>query len=366
LGPSAWAIRAPWWARWLAYAAMMAAGLVLIGPALFPGYVNAADWPWKLLAVAGFSLMFAAAIQVIQHPAYRTYARALTGLSFPRCRQATKAVRRGTVPPDPAVLAAAVRVGALSRAYLDRVSKTQRGWRWVLPGCYLVIAVLDFVSHDRRKVLLWLGFALYFAAYFVWINFQARRIARHVERLRTAAADIPAAAALAETTGTTSIPPRRVWPIVLVVVVTLIGFGLAEYLWGSREHRTASRATAQDCRTADEALHFLHQHDDMLNSRLITMREPGLNAYQEWSSQFYTYAHSVSNPAIAQHLDRVAELSAQEVAVVQDLRAESIASPSPDVIREHEKAYDTSLLEMFNEVQSATAACDPHSRAGGG
>ena len=86
-------------------------------------------------------------------------------------------------------------VGALSHSYLGRVTRAQKAIRWWMPALYLGVAVLAFIDDDTRKGLLWLGFALYFAAYLGWVWYRARRSSRYVERLRAAGAEAPEAAA---------------------------------------------------------------------------------------------------------------------------------------------------------------------------
>lgn len=74
-----------------------------------------------------------------QQPMYHAYAAALDGLTRQQRALAVTAVRRDTIPADPAVLAGAIRVGALSRAYLDLVTKSTKAARWWMPAIYIPI-----------------------------------------------------------------------------------------------------------------------------------------------------------------------------------------------------------------------------------
>ncbi len=75
-----------------------------------PNFLAATGWLWGLIAVVVFSLAFAAPMLVIQNPVRQSYAAALTGLTLQQRTQVMKVLRRGEVPADPHVLAAAIRV----------------------------------------------------------------------------------------------------------------------------------------------------------------------------------------------------------------------------------------------------------------
>ena len=104
-----------------------------------------------------------------------------------------------------------------------------------MPTLYAVLGVLQFVGDDRnpRMGLLWLGFAVYFAAYFAWTSYRARQVPQRVEQLGAAAATVSEAApVLAETAGAVDLPSRRVWATVLMTAVLGAGFGITAYVWG--------------------------------------------------------------------------------------------------------------------------------------
>ncbi|ORA41832.1 hypothetical protein BST19_27550 [Mycobacterium bouchedurhonense] len=345
---------APWWVRWLVSALLTAVMLTAIGAALFPNFVASTGWLWALVALAGFSLAVAAPVVVIQNPVQRSYAAALTGLNHEQRTHVMKALRRGEVPSDSRVVAAAIRVGTINLAYLRRAGRWQSTAKWWVPAIYILVGVLAFIARDPRRGLLWVGFALFFAANFAWTSHKQQRISQRVEFLRGAAADIPeAAAAAAETEDSVALPKRRTWVAVVMVVVVGIGFGIVAYLSGQFDKQTP------DCRTADSVVDFIHAHPDMFDARLITPGDPGLNRYQDWSDQLKTYARQVSTPDISRHLHRIADLSAQAVALVQDIRKDPVISPSPDVIRDHETAYQNTLTQLVAEEGDLVSACHP-------
>ena len=347
-------IVAPWWARWLVNASVAALTLTVVGALLLPNIVATIGWLWALVAVLVFSLAFAAAMVIVQNPVRRSYAAALAGLNPQQRRQTAKALRRGEVPGDPRVLTAAIRVGTLSQAYLRRAAPWQKTAKWWMPAFYIVLAVLDFITHIPRQGLLWLGFALYFGAYFAWTSHRQQQLPQNVKRLRAVAAEIPeAASAAADTEYSVTLPPRRLWVAMLVAVVFAIIFGTVAYVWGLSDRRTP------DCRTADEAMNFIYTHREMLDAQQITTGGPDVSKYQGWSDQLQSYARQVSAPDLSRRLHRIAELSVQAVSLVKDVRKDPGVSPSPAAIRDHETAYQKAVTELAADERDLGPICHP-------
>lgn len=345
-------IAAPWWVRWLVSASVMAVTLTACVALLFPDFFAATGWLWGLVAVISFSLAFAAAAIVIQNPVRQSYAAAVTGLNSQQRSQTRKVLRSGEVPSDPQVLAAAIRLGTLSQAYLRRAAPWQKTAKWWMPALYVVLAVLNFTTDTPRQGLLWLGFALYFAAYYGWTSHRARQLPQHIERLRAVAAQIPeAASAAADTEDSVTLPPRRIWASVLLAVVAAIILGAAVFFRGQPRQ-------TPDCRTADRAVDFIYAHQDMLDGRLITTGGPDLRTYRDWSDQLQDYARQVAAPDISRHLHRIAELSVQVVSLVQDVRKDPGAPQN--VIRDDQTAYQNAMTELVAEDGHLVPICHPH------
>ncbi|BBZ15166.1 hypothetical protein MBRA_53610 (plasmid) [Mycobacterium branderi] len=351
---------APWWARWLVNGLVSAVMLTAIVAALFPGFVGRTGWLWALVSLAGLSLAVAGPMVYLEKPVRHQYAAALTGLNLEQRSQVSRALRRGEVPSDPRVLASAIRVGTVSLAYLRRATRWQTTAKWWMPAMYLVLAVLAFVDNDIRRGLLWTGFTVYFATYFAWTSYKARRLPQNVELLRAAATDIPeAAAAASETEDSVVLPPRRILATLLVIAVAGIGFGTIGYLSGAFESHTAG--LTPECHTASDVVDFIYAHRDMLDPNLITAGDPDLSRYQDWSNQLQNYARQPSTPEVSRHLRRIAELSAQAVSQVQDIRKDPGASPSPDAIHDQKTAYQNTVNELVSEEKDLVSACHPHS-----
>lgn len=351
---SRWMILAPWWARWLGNAAATAVLSALVAALFFPEFPSSTALPWKVVAMIVYGLACSATLLYAQQPLRQRYATGLHGLTPQQQDSAIAAVRHGDVPADPTVLKAAVRVGALSVASLRRGAKQQKRSRWLMPLLYLVPGVWNLVDGDTRKGVLWVGFALYFAMYFnVW-SYRTRRVPDHVAQLRAAAVKVPeAAGVLAETAGGAQLPPRWQWQSLPLVVVSLAFFVVGGHFWGAPilSHSSAHR---QDCATVPQVYEFVNRHPEMLNAERIMPGEPGLPAYQEWADQLHTFAGSVHWSALAQHLDRVADLATHAVSVVHAVRQE----PNPRAsAHSHEADYQNTASAIVTELGEAITVC---------
>lgn len=264
---------APSWVRWVVNALWTAVIVTAIAVAVFPNFVAKTGWSWALAALVAFSLAVAAPAVVMQNPMHRLYAAELTGLNRKQRSGVMKALRRGEIPSDSRVLAAAIGVGSTNLAYLRRAARRQSTARWLLPALYIAFAALAFITRDLRRGLLWGGFALFLAANFVWTSRKSRRLTQHVALLRCAAADVPEAASAAAENDSDSmtLPKRRTWVAVPLVVMVGIGFGITAYLSGQVDKQTP------DCRTSDSVVDFISAHRDMVDPGLITRDDTSLH-----------------------------------------------------------------------------------------
>jgi hypothetical protein len=331
---------APWWVLWLVSAGLTAAVLAAVAGLLFPHLFVITGRLWGLLGVAGFSAIVAALGVFAQHPVRQAYAAAVTGLNLEQRTQISKALRRGEVPSDPRVLAAAIRVGTLNLAYLRRVGPWQKVVGWLAPALFIVAAVLAFMGDAVRQGVFSVGLALLLAAYLAWFWYRMRRLPKHVESLRAVAVSRPEAAALPPATeDSVALPSRRLWVLVPSLIVIGIGAGTAGYL---------SDRPRPDCRTADAVVDFNVKHDDMIAAPVGSSNDLDLTRYRDWSNQLQKYARQVSSPDIARHLHRIADLSAQAVSLVQDIRSDPAAGPSNDAILKHKSAYQNTITQLLD------------------
>jgi hypothetical protein len=341
---------APQWVLWLVNAAVFAVALIAICVLGIPGFA-ATGWVWPLVSVVGFSLIATAIKTIAQRPIQQSYAPAVAGLSLPQRSQAGKALRRGEVPSDPQVLAAALRVGNLSMAYQRRVPPWQRVFRWCVPILWIVAGALGFVGGNARSGWTWVGLAVLVAILLAWSSYKTRRLSRHVELLRSAADSSPQAISmLAEAKDSVAPPPRVRFRVAFtVVVVVAVAAGVAVlYL---RDRRTP------DCRTADSVVDFIHGHPDMLDSTLITPGGPSLDEYQGWSNQLQADSRQVSSSELKPHLHRITEFSAEAVSLVRDTRRNPTATQSADEVINRESAYRTVIGQLINEDKALIPIC---------
>jgi hypothetical protein len=341
---------APWWALWLVNATTFTVTVFAICVLGFPGFA-ASGWTWPVLSVLGFSLVITALMILARRPMQQSYARTVDGLNLPQRSQAIKALRRGEVPSDPAVLAAAIRLGNLTMAYQRRVPRWQKRLAWCVPVLWAMAGVLAFVGNNARGGLTWGVLALWIVARLAWALRKARRLPGHLELLRSAADSSPQAlSALAEAHDSAAPPPSLRFRLAVAAVVA-VGVAGAVYV---------QVRPSRDCRTADAVVGYIHAHPDMLDSTLITPGGPGLDKYQDWSDQLVAYSRQVSAPDLAPHLHRIAGLSATALALVTDARRDSFATLPTDEILARQADYHRIIGKLIDEDKALIPPCHPH------
>ncbi|WAJ46681.1 hypothetical protein OK015_09595 [Mycobacterium sp. Aquia_216] len=343
---------APWWVLWLVNATTFTVTVFAICVLGFPGFA-ASGWTWPVLSVLGFSFVITALMTIARRPMQQSYARTVDGLTLPQRSQAINALRRGKVPSDPPVLAAAIRIGNLTMAYRRRVPRWQKRLAWCVPVLWVMAGVLAFVGNNARGGLTWGVLALWIAARLAWASHKARRLPGHLELLRSAADSSPQAlCALADAHDSTAPPPSlRFRLAVAVVVAVAVAGGIVGVYLRARPSR--------DCRTADAVVGFIHAHPDMLDSTLITPGGPGLDKYQDWSDQLGAYSRQASGPDLAPHLHRIAGLSASALALVTDARRDSFATLPTDEILARQTDYHGIIGQLIDEDKALIPPCHP-------
>ncbi len=341
---------APWWVRWFASASRLALGFIPLALLLVPDLVF--HLVPGLMAVLGFTFFFAAPITLVQRPTQRGFAAAVAGLSGRQRTQVARALRRGEIPSDPDVLAAAIRVGTLTMAYRRRAPSWQKTSKWWLPAMYMGIGLLEFLLNDTRRGVVWVVLTLALAAQSVWVSYRGRHLLKHLQRLRSAASSTPeASSVLAEDEATVALPPRRLRAALLVAVVGGLGGGALVFV---------VNRPRPECRIADSVVNFIADHRDMLDARLITPGDPGLDKYQNWSDQLQNYSRQVTAPDITPHLRHIAELSTQAVSLVEKARPDPPVTLSSNEIRSLETTYQTTVNQLVDEDTALLEGCHPH------
>jgi predicted chitinase len=205
-----------WWARWLVTALLLAP--ILAVPV--PDVAQLGGWAWGLVILGSYSLVFAAIAAAVRRPIQRTYLAAFDGLSRPQWSEAVGALRRSEIPPDPGVLAAAIRVRTGSVACRRRARQWHRTSRWRMGVGRGLLAAVGFVTSDIRDgvVLAWL--ALGMATLAVWSWYRSRDFRCHLQQLRAAAKSAPSVgAASADAEDYVALAPQRLWRSAVVAII---------------------------------------------------------------------------------------------------------------------------------------------------
>ncbi|GLE50629.1 hypothetical protein [Mycobacterium montefiorense] len=346
-------VAAPWGVLWLVNAATFTVTLGAICVLGFSGFASC-GWTWPLLSVLGFSVIATALITLSRRPVQQSYARTVAGLSRAQRSQAVGALRRGEAPSDPAVLAAAIRIGNLSMAYQRRVPRWQKRLAWCVPLLWVVAGVLEFIGNNARGALTWSALALLVAARMAWASQRARRLPQRLELVRSAAAlSPPALSALADTQDSAAPPPSRRFRLAFaaVVAVAVAGAIVAVYQQGQ---------PSRDCRTANAVVGFIHAHPDMLDSTLINPGGPGLDKYQDWSDRLIAYSQQVSAPDLAPHLRRIAKISTEALKLVTEARQDSFATQPGDEVVARQVTYHAIIGQLIDDDKALIPPCHPH------
>ena len=343
---------APWWVRWLVSASVFAVLLVAIFAWVISGFVST-GWPWALVSVVVFSLIVTALTTLAQRPISDSYAPAIAGLNLSQRKQVVRALRRGEVPVDPQVLAAAIRVGTLSLAYHRRVPDRQRKLAWCVPALWVVAGILQFVGGSVGGGLTWTGLAVLIAARLAWASYRVRRLPERLQLLRAAADSSPQAlSTLAQAHDSVAAPPGLKFRLASVAMV-LIAVVAAIVVVYQRARPTP------DCRTADTVVGFIHDHPILLNPQLITEGGPGVDEYQAWSDQLVAYSRQVSAPDLAPHLHRIAAFSRDAVRLVTEVRGDPSINQSPDETRVRQLVYGGIIDQILEEDKALIPPCHP-------
>lgn len=333
---------APWWVSWLANAAFGAITLGAVAALLYPNFFAVTGWLWGPLTVAGFALLISACLVFVQRPFRRAYSAALTGLSRQQRTQINRALRRGEIPSEPRVLVAAVKVGTLRLAHTRRALRGSKALIWLTPAFLILAGVLSFLANDIRRGVFFVGFALYFAAYYAWLGYRKDQLTTHVESLR-ASAEADDAAVYVDCAA----PPRRLRMSIPLFIVAGIATVTIAYL---------SDRPNPDCRTVDSVANFNFKTNSVLTARL-TATDVDLASYRDWSNQLQTYARQASTPDIARRLHRIADLSVQAVARRQAINNDEIAGRPSDAIHSDQSAYLSTISELLDEQQALISTC---------
>lgn len=337
-----WMATTPWWMRWLLSSVIAAAVAALVGVLTQPRLGAALPWPIGVLMLALFGLAVGAFVVGLQQPHTRQYAEALRGLNAGQRKAVARALRRGDAPGDPAVVTAALRVGAVALSVTARNPRMHKIAAVGLPVLYAVLAVPAYLDDDSRKGTLWLGFAVLLAGIAARNAYNVRRLRRQMDILRSA--DPGDSAASAEHPPQ---PKRRRFVLLLALVVLVTGFAFgAAFAWW-RPHT--------DCGTADAIASHLSQHRALLQADSFGADGPNLADYREWSTRLADLASEMSKPDLANPAHQIAAHAWQVHDLVTSMRA---PDSDPKTTSRDGGALVQAVHGIVAEEEAMLAICD--------
>lgn len=133
----------PLWVQGLARGGIYVLPVVGVLMVTAPMFIYRMGWPLTVLSVIALCAVVTAAALCVERPVRRRYLDTLAGLNRSQSLAALEALRTGEVPSDPDVLAAAVRVGAISVGYQRTASRAQRAARWCAPAAAFTFGVVE-------------------------------------------------------------------------------------------------------------------------------------------------------------------------------------------------------------------------------
>jgi hypothetical protein len=194
----------------------------------------------------------------------------------------------------------------------------------------------------------WLVVAAIVGPAAVWDSRRRQRIQRNVEALRAAAAQMPGGLEFggpeSDELEASLRRATRIWMIGAVVIV--VGVVSLTYFLAR---------PSPDCRVGRSVIVYLNDHKNLMDVNLITPDGPPLAEYRAWSDQLRQYANSMTEQNVAPHVQHIAELSRQAVAMVRDARADSGGAASDQLPRK--TAYNALMKTIADEMWAVVDVC---------
>ena len=145
---------------------------------------------------------------------------------------------------------------------------------------------------------------------------------------------------------------RRWWLAGVGTVVLIVAAVVVVFVWVLPTDQDS------DCTTVRELIAFNEAH----NEKVTTQSDPNdptetsLSDYEAWAAQMRNYAEEISEPQLAPHADKVADLASQTVTIVQEARDDSAQAPPsgpPAWVQEYAQAN----LQYRNELAALEKGC---------
>jgi hypothetical protein len=344
---------APRWVRWLVMVALMTA----IGGPLWIFLISddGSDWTARAVQIPVLSIGVVTLLIVVQERFRQSFLAVLDGLDATQRRQAIEASQRGAAPTEAPVLSAAVRLCTLLVGTRLRTPTWARWVAYLVPAGAALIAVARLVDHDVWRAMAWLAVAVLMAVICWWDARTLRRLQQQLNRLgATAASSLGEVPTLAESEYPSVTPSRKVWLIVVGVVIAMsVIAGAAAYLMERAQpgHGITGRS---ECGKAITTLAVFSEREDLTNSQSILPGGPSLADYEKWSNEIRTRAAQVTRSDLAPRAQHIAELSGQAVSVVRETR--KVPGTQREQLQQ-QVVYAKLIAHMYDEATVVLDVC---------
>ena len=335
---------APTWVRWLVQTLTLLPFLVAYVWWGFPTFIHRTGWIWTTIAIVALCIAEVGVMMWARRRVDARYRAVLVGLTRPQALQAMKALRTGAVPDDSAALASAVALGELGRAYRRGRRRWQRAvQRWV-PPLIVAGAIGEYLLSLPRLAWLLVGLAALVLVRQLIRAWRDRRRLRNLELLRAAADSRDLALPPAdEGEVAVALPKERARKVLVGLVMPWLIFTT----WV-----IVVDLPRPDCRTANAVFATIYDSRQLTEPQSVNWQSPDLAAYEDWSNRLLQFSSQATNPAVAPHLRRIADLS---VVAVSHVRAAQTA-PNGDT-ESAKKAYYSVVRQMVDEEYTLSAYC---------
>ena len=212
----------PLWVQGLVQVATFVVFIGAMVVVLYPMFIARVGWPLSVLAVVALCAIVSGATLYLQRPVRQRGLDALGGGTQADRLAALAALRTGEVPADADVLAAAIRYGAVVRAYQADTSRTQRAIQWLGPVVAILYGVFGLFRLPLRFGAVLIAVGIWWAVLSVLRERRRRRTFQNLGALRAATGPEPSSTG--EDDAVAGLPPSRHRLAAAVALIAVAAF----------------------------------------------------------------------------------------------------------------------------------------------
>jgi hypothetical protein len=335
------------WVQGLIKAAVSTIFVGVVVVEFYPMFIRRVGWPLSVLAVIGLCVITTGSVLFLQRPVRRRGLAALGGGTSQDRLAALAALRSGEVPGNPQVLAGAIRYGDFVQAYRRKTSRVQRALQWLVPAVAITYGVVELFRLPPRFGVLLIAVGLWWMLLSVLRVRRRRRTFRNLETLRAAA---PEPVSAGDDEAVTALPPLRFRLAVAALVIPVIAFMTLVYV--------VTRADP-DCYYVAAAADLIHDQWQLADPQNMTRGQPDLAAYRNWAQQLRGHAEHVTDPRLAPHMHRIAQLADQVVTLFAQSRDAMAKQPPGYHLNTQQWAFSATVQKLADEDNAVYALCFP-------